>query len=425
MKFDSIVRSEELNRIDFRVHNVPLCIVNAARRAILAEVQCAAFGYDICIPDAPGTGVRVVANTSTLHNEMLAHRFSFLPIHLSENDQERFKTDSTRYKFSLRSKNRGAAGAMPIDVTSRDIHVADAFGAPLPQAVRDSMFPPDRITGDHVLLVCLRPSPLGDGLGEEVAIDAVASSSSGRDNCRWSPVSLCAFRNVVDPRLAAEAYEALTLTAPDGHPTQVQSRAQFNTLDAHRCFVRDAHGDPSVFDFSIESVCGLRPEYVFYKALRILSDLVSRLVAALVALGGPGGPGPSSATMMPVTLEAMPNSDDFYALTIAHQGHTLGNLVQGLLYEVHVRDAGSERLTFVGYHVAHPLEQSVCMKLKVVPGLSVRDFLTEALQDIVRRLDAVALAWTHPSGLDAAGILDVDAFITGRTVLARKAGTGE
>lgn len=411
MKFDTIVRSRELNRIDFRAHDVPLCIINAARRAIMAEVQSASFTYDICVPDATGTGIRVLSNTSTLHNEMLAHRFSFIPIHLTENEQSRFEADTTRYKFSLRSKNKGAAGAPITDVTSRDILVSDGLGTPLPQGARDAMFPPDSITGDHLLLVCLRPSPIGDRLGEEVAIDAVASSSSGREGCRSSPVSLCTFRNVVDERLASLAYAALS---EQGADAQVQSRAQFDTLDAHRCFKRDEHGEPILFEFSIESVCGMRPEYLFFKALRILSERVSQLAASLA---------PSATNrdreVMPATLMAMPNSDDFYALTIAGQGHTLGNLLQGLMYETHVRDAQSRRLTFVGYHVAHPLDQSICMKLKVVPGLPILDFLAEALQGVITRLDSVATAWIHPSGLADAGIKDVDAFlanIPGRTV---------
>lgn len=400
MKFDAIIRSAELNRIDFQIHQVPLCIVNAARRAILAEVQSAAFRYDICIPDATGTGIRVLSNSSTLHNEMLAHRFSFIPIHLTENEQTRFQVEPNRYKFSLRVKNKGAASAAVIDVTSKDIHVSDGLGASLPQSVRDALFPPDRITGDHILLVCLRPSPTGDGQGEEVAIDAMACSSSGRESCRWSPVSLCTFRNVVDAKIAAASYAELSLKGQEGGP--VQSRAQFDTLDAHRCFMRDAHGEPVSFNFSIESVCGMRPEYIFFKSLRTLSELVSQLAAALS--GTAVGP-------MQTSLVAMPNSEDYYALTIANQGHTLGNLLQGLLYEAHVRDDTSRRLIFVGYHVAHPLDQSICMKFKVVPGLSILDFLGDALQGVISVLDGVAQEWIHPSGLGDAGIRDVDSFL--------------
>lgn len=412
MRFDSIVRNAKTDRIDFRLHEVSLCIVNAARRAISADVPSAAFAFDICIPDAPGTGIRVLSNTTTLNNEMLAHRLSFIPIHLSENEQGKFHADPTRYKFSLRVRNKGAAGAAVIDVTSHDIHVMDAFGAPLPDTVRDAMFPPDRITGDHAILVCLRPSPIGDGLGEEIAIDAVASSSSGSANCRWSPVSLCTFKNVVDNKLADDAYQKQKLAEVSGVP--VQSRAQFNTLDAHRCFAKDQHGDPHIFDFSIESVCGLRPEYVFFKALRILATRVFGLAVALTS--------PTPGTPL-VTIEALPNIDDFYAMTIAGEGHTLGNLVQGLLYEKHVRDDRSARLTFVGYHVAHPLEQSICMKFKVVPGVVIRDFLVEALNGIVAQLDSVALEWTHPSTLDSAGITDVDAFMANIPVHSLQTGS--
>lgn len=400
MKFDRIVRAVKLNRIEFRVHDVSLCIVNAARRAIIADVHSAAFAYDICIPDAPKTGVKVVSNTTTLHNEMLAHRFSFIPIHLSENEQEKMRAEPGRYKFTVRVKNKGAAGAAVMDVTSRDILVTDAFGVPLPASVRDAMFPPDPISGDHIIIVCLRPSATGNGLGEEVAIDAVASSSSGSVNSRWSPASICTFRNVIDTKISDQTYDLKMQSAKES-ATPIQTRAQFNTLDAHRCFSRDVHGEPYQFDVCIESVCGQRPEYLFYKALRYLSDRVS-LLAEVIA---------NASDKISVTLETLPNTEDFYCLTVVGEGHTLGNLLQGLLYERHVRDEHGERLTFVGYHVAHPLDQSICFKLKVVPGVVIRTFLVESLKGVVSVLDAVALEWTHPSGLDTAGILDVDAFI--------------
>lgn len=404
MRFDEFIRTPTRSRLDFRVHDVSLCIVNAARRAILANVQCVAFSYDICIPDAPDSGVSIVANTSTLHNEMLAHRFSFIPVHLSENEQQRFQGDQDRFKFSIRVMNKGAAGAAVIDVTSRDILVADRFGVPLPSAIRDAMFPPDNISGDHILIVCLRPSAIGDGSGEEIAIDAIASCSNGQANCRWSPVSLCSFRNVVDQQLADAAY--LRLSTDTSTEAPVQSRAQFDTLEAHRCFARNKHGEPFVFDFCIETTCGLRPEFIFFKAVRILASTVRQLADAVRAI-----PGEKQTSGMLVTLDAIPNIDDFYSLTIAGQGHTLGNLVQGLLYEYHVRDDAGRRLTFVGYHVAHPLDQSICMKLRVVPGTNIKDFLLDALQGIALHLDLIALEWTHPSGLDRAGIKEIEAFL--------------
>lgn len=405
MRFDSFVRSKTLNRLDFRAHNIALCVINAVRRAILSEVPTSAFDFDICVPDAPSSGIKVTANTSTLHNEMLAHRFSFLPIHHTEDEQERVQIDPTRYQYSIRVKNKGSAGAQVIDVTSKDIRVMDALGAAVPSVLRDAMFPPDRTTGDHVLLVCLRPSPIGDGNGEEIAIDAISTTSVGRVNCRWSPVSLCSFRNVVDRALADAAYIALQAANRDA-PTQ--TRAQFDTLEAHRCFARDEHGDPTSFDFSIESECGLRPEFIFFKALRILTERVKALAQAIARL--PQDKGQS------VTLLALPNADDFFALTISGEGHTLGNLLQGLLYETHVRDEASRRLSFVGYHVAHPLDQSICLKFKVTPGTQIREFLVEALEAIATRLDAIAVAWTQPSGLVDATIREVDAFLANITV---------
>lgn len=413
MKFDSFVSDKSIERLDFRIHDVPLCIVNAVRRAIMAEVKTAAFEYDICIPDAPSTCIHVRANTSTIHNEMLAHRFSFIPIHMGEDALEKFQNDTSQLKFSVRVKNQGSAGAHVVDVTSHDIRVMDALGTELSRESRDAMFPPDKITGDHILIVCLRPSPIGDGQGEEISIDAVATCESGKVNCRWSPVSLCSFKNHVDKGLADVAYADMARKALDD-ATPMQTRKQFDTLEAHRCFPRDAHGEPHVFDFSIESACGLRPEFMFFKALRLLSSKITSLAQA-VSLSSPTDGSESNEKPIQVTVGPLANNDDFYAMTIAGEGHTLGNLIQGLMYEQHVRDNGRE-LTFVGYHVAHPLDQSISMKFKVVPGVIIREFLSDALIRVASLLDVVAMEWIRPSGLDKHMIREVEAFVANITV---------
>lgn len=380
----------------------------------MAEVKTAAFEYDICIPDAASTCIHVRANTSTIHNEMLAHRFSFIPIHMDENTLEKFQHDPSHLKFSIRVKNQGSAGARVIDVTSRDVHVMDALGIELTKEARDEMFPPDKITGDHILLVCLRPSPIGNGQGEEISIDATATCESGKVNCRWSPVSLCFFKNYVDKTLVDIAYAKLASEAMDGqHP--IQTRAQFDTLEAHRCFPKDTFGDPHVFDFSIESTCGLRPEFLFFKALRLLSQRITTLANTVSLLPLDEKNQAANEKPMMVTVTPLANNDDFYAMTIAGEGHTLGNLIQGLMYEKHVRDNGRQ-LTFVGYHVAHPLDQSISMKFKVVPGVVIREFLSDSFKSIAMLLDNVALEWIRPSGLDDLSIREVEAFITNISV---------
>lgn len=382
MRFDSFSRPRP-GCLSFRAHRIPLCIVNAVRRAIIAEVDTAAFVFDPCHPDAPSTSVHVKANTSKLTNEILGHRMSLIPIHLVEDELERFKIDPSRFRFSVRVKNKGSAGAGPIDVTSGDIKVTDAFGADVSQVIRDAMFPPHHLTGDHILIVALQPSPTGDGNGDEIAIDAVAVCSNGQEHTRWSPVSLCTHKYVVDDDIADATFD----------PMIHHSRSQFDSLEAHRCYAKDSQGGPLAVDMAIQCECGLHPEFLFFKALRGLASRIRSLAEG------------------PIIVQEVANTGDQYTWTVLGCDHTIGNLVQVLLYNSHILAENSQRLSYVGYHVPHPLERSMCFKFRVASGVSMTEFLADELGDIADKLDDVSRAWAHPSGLDVIGIREVDAFL--------------
>jgi DNA-directed RNA polymerase I and III subunit RPAC1 len=415
----------------FDVDGVPICVVNSVRRAIMACIQTAAFAYDPTNPGAP-SGITIKANTSTLHNEFVAHRLSLLPVHLDEDELERFLLDPSRYRFSIRVKNSAAASGAAVAVTSRDIAVTDAFGAPAPKETRDAMFPPDPITGDHALLLQLRPSTTGDGNGEEISVDMVASGGTGAAHARWSPVSQCFFRNRPDPALVEAAFQAVRQSAAagagagtggGGAPKEAELRRQFDATQAPRCFLKNAGGEPTRFTVLLESECGLRPEAIYFKALRVLAGKLRTLSARVrgAPLTPPAEASGAAAGEEPVVLTTFPNAEDFYQLVVRGEDHTLGNLAHGLLYAEHI-DGGAmgKVLQFIGYHEPHPLERHIIFKFKVAPGTDAPAFMADAFESAAATVDAIARAWVEASGLAKGGeggeggrrgVREVDEFV--------------
>ena len=400
-------------RAEFDVVDEDLCVVNALRRAVLADVPTAAFRFD---PHAPSqSGIAIKTNTSTLHNEFLGHRLSLVPVGLNENQMRVF--EPWQYRFILRVKNTGTD---MLPVTTGDIEVLDNTGAKLPPDARNAMFPANPLTRDHILLVRLRPSAVNDRNGEEVHVECSASLGTGRQHARWSPVSTCYFRNKPDQEAANNAFQA-TLAAEEARRAEEGLgklserdlellRHQHDSLNAHRFYVRNEHGDPAAFEFAIETECALRPTWVLFKAMLVLRARFEAILAALRE--DADAVRDESALPSKVDISAYPNTDDFYQVVIRGEDHTVGNLLQGLLYRRWVRDGAGAEVPYIGYHQPHPLEDHVVVKIKcAVLGDDVRARMTDGVAWVRDHMSDLALEWAAFSGLDKAGIVEVDDFI--------------
>lgn len=410
--FSGLLRSPDGARLEFQVEGVDLGIVNALRRALMADVPTAAFRFE---PLSPSTnGVLVKANTSTLHNEIVGQRIGLVPINFDPNELRVF--DPAQWRFSLRVKNTGNTVRA---VTTKDFEVFDQNGARVPPNVAAQLFPPSPVTGDHVLLLVLKPGTHGDGQGEELHAECTASMGTGRQHSRWSPVSLCFFRNRGDPAaskaaLEAQVAEARAAGATDGEAEAL--RRDWATLGAHRHFLRDEHGEPSAFDFVLETEAPrLTPEFLVYKALRVLHDRVGAVAADLRrGEDGVGGVSPV-AEQLQASVQQVPYVDDFYEVALRGEDHTVGNLLQSLLYKRWVRDGAGSDVSFIGYHQPHPLEDRIVFKLKCAkPNDDPRARMAEGALFVQSELLAICLEWIRVSGLEAAGIVEVNELVRTR-----------
>lgn len=391
--------------LHFDVLDVDLAIVNSLRRAIMADVKTASAVFD-----ASGEGrgtIRFVRNTTALHNEFLGLRVSLVPIHFDENQLFLFERMASaggpgrtpqpieQFRFSIREANTDEAKI--VNVTTRDIRVTDAAGAAVPQSVRDALFPPSPTSGDHILLVRLKPRSGGI---EELHVEFQAQLGSGSTRgAAFSPVSQCFFRNKIDvaaferslaERIARVRQQADADGVGAASVDEAAIRRQHATLEGQRDFIRDEHGDASAFEFVLKSETRLRPAYIVLAGMTALLAKVRRFQ---VGLRDP------ASDYVHVTAAA--NVADFYDVAVRGEDHTLGNMVQAMLYRRWVRDGKSADVSFVGYSQPHPQEEVVVFKLKLSrAGDDLRTRLDEGLAWLQDQLHDLRDEWIRFSSLE-------------------------
>lgn len=420
------------SRAEFEIEGVDVAVVNSLRRAVMSLVPTAAFDFDPTAAnqgsaEADG-GVKILVNTSALHNEFLGNRVSIVPLGLDENQLHAF--DPRDWKCVLRAKNTGdSAGRDPsalVEVTTGGFEIYDKGGARVPQSRRDAVFPACAATKDHILLARLRPSVNGGRDGEEIHMECVPRLGVGREHTRWSPVSVCFFRNKQDAEAVERELAArLAAVAEDEDPAIVEH--QFRVLDAQRFYLRDAHGAPAAFEFILESETRLRPAFIVWRAFKALHDKVTafRDGVRVAAIHHPGAADAHAPPAAPVSaadallqplrglrVTSLPNKEDTYAVTLYGEDHTLGNLLQGMLYTRWIRDGRSSEVSYIGYHQEHPLEDHIVVIVKcAAPGDDVRARLAAGGDWLAGELQALMQEWVEFTGLGAEGIVPVNEWL--------------
>lgn len=389
----------------FEASGINLSIINALRRAILADVQTACALFD---ESGGGHGtVRFIKNTSVLNNEFIGHRLKQVPIAFDENQlfgYERAQAVARRsgstvavssvipYRFVLRAANTGDS---VIDVTTADISVTDASGAAIPKAERDMLFPPSPVSGDHILLARLKPrvgARVG-AKGEELHIEFTSELGSGnRRGATFSPVSICFFKNKIDraafDRTLADVIDKAKAREGGQQPVDEDAlRRQHEALEGQRQYMKDEHGQPSAFEFIVKSETRLRPAYIVLAGFTVLIGKVKRFQRGIVEASASSGVAAfdfdvdaDGSDVAPVRITAVPNIDDFYEVAVRGEDHTLGNLVQAMMFGRWVRDGESRDVSFIGYTQPHPQEDIIVFKIKLAKaGDDVRARLVEGL----------------------------------------------
>lgn len=274
-------------RLEAELKNVPVAFVNGLRRMVLSEV-----------PSVVLSNIQILENTTSMTHEMIRHRVEMLPVNV--------RADEVAVIRDTQIELRTAADKEPREVTTDD------FAAVGP---RGDILLKDRDLETPLLFIYLKP-------GEALHIKATLSIVS----TKVSQVSVSTFKNHIDPDIAKVDRDTFVAQAGDDPLAQREAAKLFDSFYIQRCFHRTKNGRPDWFDFTVESI-GL------YTAAELVKKVAELYLEKI-----------NEFAKTPVLRE----EEGWYRMEIPNETHTLGALVQEIIYL-------SELTEFVSADIGHPL----------------------------------------------------------------------
>ena len=355
--------SKDDNVSQFKISNIDLSIVNSIRRTILTNIKNVAFFFNVKEKNPEDSGIHIIENDSPLHNEFLAQRISMIPINLTT--EQITNWDSNDYEFEIKVENNTKSFK---DVTSKDIMVI--YKGKEDSKLREQMFPENKLTKEYIIITKLPPTTQTTKLHCKLK----AFTGTAEESACWATTSLCTFFNDIDENTNKKNMEKFIEQNPKLEPEKAKLR--YNTLDYQRAFHKNEFNEPDQFIFKIEPECILSVEEIFKQALEYLIDKIDTLI---------------DFDESKITIS---NEKEFYKIILNDETHTVGNLLQSLLYNIHIRKKKSKDISFIGYFVPHPLEKRVFMKIvSSLDDISFKQELIESFNDIKKELKNVLSEW--------------------------------
>lgn len=381
MKFKDIQKND--NKISFIVEDIDVSILNSIRRTILSDIPNVAFDFEPYEFD--NKKVDIITNTCSLHNEIILQRLSMIPLKFTENEINDF--DPLKYKFKLSKTNN--TNKM-LNVTTGDIQIYDENDKKYSDSFIRKIFPKNKISDDFILLTKLKPNNYDKDKGDSIEINMIASKKTAKDYAGFGYVSQCVYHNIVDKDKAKQALKELKEKNKNLNSKELEDlEKDFNTLDKFRHFKTNKYDEPNSFQFDIESEARVSPEYLFFKSIEIIKGRLQRLLENIID--------------NKITINKIKNTQNLYEFIIENEGHTIGNLIQSILYNIHIRENEKKDINFIGYKCPHPLENTLIINIRFTNNINsneVNAIFRKGITDIQDILDNINKKWIDKSKVD-------------------------
>jgi DNA-directed RNA polymerase subunit L len=375
------------NKINFKLKDIDVSVLNSIRRVILSEIPNVAFEFKPY--NIENQKIIIETNTCPLHNEIIQQRLSMIPLNFTVDQINDFDEDEDKYNFVLNEKNKSES---IMDITTEHIKIYDNNNKKYDDKIIYEIFPKNKITNDFILITKLKPNIINKENGNEISIKMTATKDIAKNYSGFGYVSQCSYFNIVDE---VEADKLLNKKIDEGRTKKMTSEEledlqnNFNNLERQRIFRKNKYGEPNYFEFNIESECRVSPEYLFFKAIEIIIEKINKLITNILDDN--------------ITFQKVNATENMYNLLIDGETHTLGNLIQSLLYNILIRDDEKENINFIGYNCPHPLENKMIIKIQFVNNkalIECKNIFIGGLEKIIKLLNDIKIEWIKKSKLE-------------------------
>lgn len=335
-------REEEIDIMRFQISGINVSFANALRRTLLSNISIPVFKAS----PYSETTIQIEVNDTLLNNEIIRHRISCIPIHITD---PAFPLD--RYSFQIDVQNDTENY---LTVTTKDFVIIDTIdGNKVTEEQTRKIFPPDPLTGDFISIVKLRPKLSNDLKGQHIKLAASLTMGSAIDDGAFNVVSAASYAMTEDTEaqeIALKIYMKEQLAKQSETVTEELRDAiakRWRILDGKRIVKKNS------FDFIIESVGVFSPNDLIIKACEIL---LADLAAFQNKVAAPN----SFADIYTF------NPDGTFEISVERGGITMGKMIEYILFDQYynLEDDAKLKLKFVSAFKKHPHVPNTTIKLQ-------------------------------------------------------------
>lgn len=359
--------------INLELEGVPVAFVNAIRRTAMTDYTTIGFKTEEYV----NSDLKVIHNSSSVHNEYILHRLGLVPINVENSNT----FNPSNYKFILNKQNETNN---IIDVTTADFQIIN-METSKEENVND-FFPPDPVTGDHILLLKLKSNP--NKKGEKIHVEGKCSKGTGKENARFMPTSCITFNNKRDDTKMNEALEDYlqsTLTEEQLTNSKIvkNKTSEFELGKGDRYFFTDANNDPNIFEMTLESKGHIKSNEIFMNTLNLLKTKCEELKEIINSILI------NDTENERISISVSQNNMDAIEIKMINETHTIGSLIQAIATKLFDHNT----LKFIGYKHPHPLKNFIIVKLQTETNSSaeINKVMTDTFNKIIDTIDSLIM----------------------------------
>ena len=342
------------DNLTFTLLDTNVSIANGLRRTIITDIPTLAFKT---FPHKENL-MDITINTSRLNNEILKQRMACIPIHGFTSNQP---FDDLEIVVDVDNDTTDMRLVTTEDFKIRNTRL-DKY---LTDKTVLKIFPPDKITGDFIVLTRLRPRISQNVPGEVLKFTARMSMHTAGESGAYNVTSCCTYNNSPDPIKQNEAWIEHSKTL-DTSESLEHKKSDWYNLDAGRFFKEGS------FDFKIESIGVFTNVDIVKLGCFVLIHGLTTFKDSLTPIG-----------ITDIMSQSMSTIADSYDLKLTGIGYTIGKILEHIIHESYYKGAGI--LSFIGFRKDHPHDNYSRIRLafKSMPeGVDVNSTIIDILKDV-------------------------------------------
>ena len=326
-------------------------IINSLRRVLLSSIPTIAFKTDM-----QNTDIKILKNTTPLHNEYLLHRISMIPLFIDPSNYKR------QYLFKLKVQSSSETPLIKVtsedfdifslkneDATSTDTNIIDInlySDKPISNKEKKEIFRPfrDKYYSDITELKTTNSS-----LKEELELYGVPRVSVAYEDARWQSVSCASYSFKKDEDLFNQILnEKITINKIEEEDKYNFSKSLYIS-ESERYYHRDVNCEPYWYEFKIDSLHYNTSKDLFIKSCDILVnelELFREDISNILTN--------DENSRISINQE----SENIYKIIVHGNDDTLGNIKQTHIVN-HVINEKDTNILTCGYKKTHALEDII------------------------------------------------------------------